>query len=218
MRKTMAFLKRRADMDRQDFFDWWLNEHRFIAEKIPGLRHYTISLVAYDADASDADGDGDGEFDGVGELWFDDTAAAKAGFASPEGQAAQANTRTAISRREMVEFVEHKFIDTREPAPFKMISILKRAADMTRPEFKEWWLESHAPMVLEFPDLSHYQVDLAEDGPDGAIDGLAELSFGDMETLKRVIFSDQVRNVQQQDSVSHTSSIIRMYVEKHQII
>ncbi|MFT6581835.1 MAG: hypothetical protein ACJAU6_002276 [Alphaproteobacteria bacterium] len=208
MRKTMAFLKRRDGMERRDFFDWWLNEHRPFAEQIPGLRHHTISLVA---------DDGDAEFDGVGEYWFDDTAATDSGVASPAGQAAKANSDAATSRQVVVEFVEHKFIDTGEPAPFKMISILKRADEMKRPEFKEWWLDSHAPMVLQFPDLRHYQVDLAEDGPDGAIDGLAELSFEDMETLRRVIFSDQVRSVQQQDSVSHTSSIIRMYVEKHAI-
>jgi uncharacterized protein (TIGR02118 family) len=208
MRKTMAFLKRRADMNRPEFHDWWLKEHRYLTEKIPGLQGYTISLVADDADA---------EFDGVGELWFDDTAAAEAGFASPEGRAARANGEAHISRRDAVEFVEHKYIDTGEPAPFKMISILKRADGMTRAAFKDWWLNSHVPMVLPFPELRHYQVDLAEDGPDGAMDGLAELSFKDMETLMQVITSDQVRNVQQDDSVSHTSSIIRMYVEKHPI-
>lgn len=208
MRKTMSFLKRRADMDQQAFFDWWLNEHRPLGEKIPGLRHYTISLVT--------DGT-DGDFDGAAELWFDNTAAAQAGYASPEGQAARASGQAHTSRRESVELVEHKYIDTGEPAPFKMISILKRAANMTRPEFKAWWLDSHVPMVLQFPDLRHYQVDLAEDGPDGAIDGIAELSFKDMETLRRVTSSEQVRNVQQDDSVSHASSIIRLYVEKHPV-
>lgn len=208
MRKTMSFLKRRTDMSQPEFFDWWLSEHRPLGSKIPGLRHYTISLVADGADA---------EFDGVAELWFDDTAAAQAGYASPEGQAARASGQAHTSRRESVELVEYKFIDTGEPAPFKMISILKRAAHMTRPEFKTWWLDSHVAMVLEFPELRHYQVVLAEDGPDGAIDGCAELSFKDLETLKRVTSSEQVRSVQQNDSVSHTSSIIRMYVEKHPV-
>jgi len=204
----MVFLKRRADMSRGDFFDWWLNDHRLLGEKIPGLRRYTISLVADDTDA---------DFDGVGELWFDDTAAAQAGFASPEGRKTRADGDAHASRREAAEFVEHEFIDTGELAPFKMISILKRAAGMTRPDFKQWWLDSHVPMVLPFPNLRHYQVDLVEDGPDGAIDGLAELSFKDMETMMGVVMSDQVRNVQSDDSVSHTSSIIRMYVEKHPV-
>ncbi len=75
MLKIAVFLKRRPELARPDFFAWWLDEHRLLAEKLPGLRHYVISLEATEAD---------GSLDGLAELWFDDFAAAEAAFASPD--------------------------------------------------------------------------------------------------------------------------------------
>jgi len=207
MRKVMVFLKRRADLDRPAFFEWWLNQHRPLVEKIPGLKRYTISL--------EADGE-DGAFDGVAELWFDDDAAAAAGFASAEGQTASADTRAHVSRRERLDLVEHKFVDTGLPAPFKLVAALKRRADLSRPAFEEWWLERHAPLVVVFPELRRYQVDLVESGPEGFADGIAEVSFADLATLKRITSTKQVKDAQQ-DSVEHTAARNRLFVEEHPV-
>jgi uncharacterized protein (TIGR02118 family) len=77
MQRVVIYLKRRTDLSQPVFFDWWLGQHRAVAERLPGLRRYIISLAA---DAQD------GPFDGMAELWFDDPAAADAAFASPAGQ------------------------------------------------------------------------------------------------------------------------------------
>lgn len=207
MRKIMVFLKRRTDLDRPAFFAWWLNDHRPLVEKIPGLKRYTISLQA--------DGE-DGAFDGVAELWFDDAAAAERGFASDEAARAGADTRAHASRRERLDLVEHKFIDTGAAAPFKLVSALKRRAGLTRPQFKDWWLQRHAPMVKKFPELRRYQVDLVEDGPEGFADGIAELNFADLDTLRRVTGSTQVKDVQK-DSVVHADGLIRLFVREHPV-
>jgi hypothetical protein len=45
MRKIMFFLKRRSDLDRPAFFNWWLNDQRQWVKKISGLRHSIISLA-----------------------------------------------------------------------------------------------------------------------------------------------------------------------------
>ena len=75
MLKIAFFLKRRPELTRPDFFAWWLDEHRSLVEKLPGLRRYVISLEAAGED---------GSLDGLAELWFDDLAAAEAAFASAE--------------------------------------------------------------------------------------------------------------------------------------
>jgi uncharacterized protein (TIGR02118 family) len=207
MRKIITFLKRRADLDRSAFFDWWLHEQRPLAEKISGLRGYTISL--------EADGE-DSMFDGLAELWFDDAQAAENGFASPAGQAAIADTRAHVARLEHVVLVEHKFVDTGLPAPYKLVAALKRRGDLTRAAFKAWWLDKHAPLVVVFPELRRYQVDLVEDGPEGFADGIAEVSFADLATLKRITSSKQVKDAQE-DSRVHTEARYRMFVEEHPI-
>ena len=96
----------------------------------------------------------------------------------------------------------------------KLVSALKRRTDLDRPAFKRWWLERHAPMVVKFPELSRYQVSLVEQGEETFADGVAEVSFDSEAALRRVIFSQQVKDVQG-DSVVHTSAISRLLVEMH---
>jgi len=208
MRKIIIFLKRRLELDRPAFFNWWLNEQRQLVEKISGLRHYTISL--------EADGMDD-MFDGLAELWFDDARTAEISLDNPAGQAALADTRAHVSRLERVDLVEHRFVDTGLPAPFKLVAALKRRSDLTRAAFKSWWLDQHAPLVVAFPELRRYQVDLVEDGPEGFADGIAEVSFADLETLKRITASKQVKDAQE-DSRHHSAARYRMFVEEHLVL
>jgi len=103
MHRAMFFLKRRPELDRPAFFRWWLDEHRPLAAKLPGLRRYVISHAVDEED---------GAFDGVAELWFDDAAAEQAAFASPQGQAARADRQAHATRNERLAVVEHPFLDT----------------------------------------------------------------------------------------------------------
>jgi hypothetical protein len=43
------------------------------------------------------------------------------------------------------------------------------------------------------------------------------LCFNDLETLRRIIFSQQVKTVQQ-DSVAHSSAIYRLLLQEHPIL
>ena len=40
MQRVAIYLKRRADLARPVFFDWWLGQHGELAEKLPELRRY----------------------------------------------------------------------------------------------------------------------------------------------------------------------------------
>jgi uncharacterized protein (TIGR02118 family) len=205
MQRVVIYLKRRADLLQPVFFDWWLGQHRTLAEQLPGLRQYTISLAA---DAQD------GPFDGMAELWFDDLAAADAAFASPTGRTACADADAHVARRERLSLTEHTIIDHPAPPRFKYTAGLKRRTDMTREAFAHWWLERHVPYVKQFPAVRKYRVSLVESGPETVVDGLAEVWFDDMATLRRVTASEVVKEAQQH-SVAHTSDRIRLVVEEH---
>jgi EthD domain len=207
MRKVIFFVKRRSDTPRDAFFAWLLEEHRRLAIGIPGLRRYTISLEANEED---------GVFDALLELTFDDMHSVERAFADAAAKATLDGIDAHVSRVERVDLVEHRFVDAGRPAAFKLIAALKRRDDMTRVEFKSWWLDRHAPLVVVFPELGRYQVDIVEDGPEQFVDGIAEVSFADLATLKRITSSAQVKNVQE-DSQRHTSSRNRLYVEEHTI-
>jgi len=60
--RVVFYLKRRADLARPVFFDWWLHHHGTLAAQLPGLHQYIISLAADEQE---------GPFDGMAELWFE---------------------------------------------------------------------------------------------------------------------------------------------------
>ena len=182
-------------------------QHRALAEQLPGLRQYTISLAA---EAQD------GPFDGMAELWFDDLPAADAAFASPAGQAARADAEAHVARRERLNLTEHTIIDHAAPPRFKFAAGLKRRAEVSREAFAHWWLERHVPYVKKFPAVRKYRVSLVESGPETIVDGLAEVWFDDMATLRRVTASDVVKEAQRH-SVAHTSDRLRLFVEEHRV-
>lgn len=98
MFKAIILLKRRADMSREQFSDWWLGDHARLALGLPGLRGLSFNLV---------EGDGTGEVDGVSELWFDSQAAFEAAYASEHGRAVAADSLAHVARRERLLVAEH---------------------------------------------------------------------------------------------------------------
>jgi uncharacterized protein (TIGR02118 family) len=207
MQRVVIYLRRRTDLPRPLFFDWWLGQHRALAEQLPGLRQYTISLAADEQE---------GPFDGMAELWFDDLAAAEAAFASPAGQAARADADAHVAQLARLHLTEHTIIAHPAPPRFKFAAGLKRRADMSREAFAQWWLERHVPYVKQFPEMRKYRVSLVESGPETIVDGVAEVWFDDMATLRRVTASAVVKEAQRH-SVAHTSDRIRLFVEEHRI-
>jgi uncharacterized protein (TIGR02118 family) len=208
MHRIFIFLERRPDLDRAALHFWWLKPHRALVEKVPGLRRYTASLEAAGEE---------GPFDGVAELWFDDASAAATALRSSPGQVLDADMRAHAKRMERLDLVAHELFDTGLPSPFKLLAALKRRADLTRAEFASWWLERHAPMVVAFPQLRRYCVNIVADESERFVDGIAEVAFADLETLKAITSSAQVKSVQG-DSQVHTSARYRMLVEERVLI
>jgi uncharacterized protein (TIGR02118 family) len=98
MLKYIALLKRKEGMSLEAFRAYILNKHVPIASQIPSMREYRISVVEEDSP--------DLLYDAVAEHWFDDAAAAVAGGASPEGQAASKDIAEHCS--------VHAYLTTRE--------------------------------------------------------------------------------------------------------
>ncbi|HET7033494.1 MAG TPA: EthD domain-containing protein [Casimicrobiaceae bacterium] len=209
MHKVFTFIKARAGIDRPALRAWWLEPpHAKLAAGVPGLHRYTASLEADGADAP---------FDGVAEMWFDTVLEDAVAIRSAAGGELDATLRAHAARTEQIHVVEHKFVDTGRPAPFKLIAALKRRSDMTRGEFASWWLERHAPLVVVFPELRRYSVNIVVDEDERFVDGVAEVAFADLETLKRITGSAQVKGVQG-DSQAHTSARYRLLAQEFHII
>jgi hypothetical protein len=208
MAKALVFVKRARGVERAAWYPWLLDEHAPRATKLPGVRRYTVSLEAEGLER---------DFDALLEFSFDDTKAAQRAFDSAAAKSLSAELESRAAQLERLTVAEHSFVNAPGQARFKLVAALKRREDLTRGEFKSWWLERHAPIVVGFPELKRYQVDIVEDVAERFADGIAEVSFADLATLQRIMATKQVKDTQH-DSQMHTRARYRMFVEEHPFI
>ena len=76
--KRLGMVRRKQSMTHEQFVDHWLNVHAELCKKLPGMRRYSVNLLAPESVPVLG-------YDGFSELWFDDEEALKASLASPEG-------------------------------------------------------------------------------------------------------------------------------------
>jgi uncharacterized protein (TIGR02118 family) len=89
--KRIGMVQRKKSMTREQFETHWLTVHAELCKKLPGMKRYSVNLVA----AADIEKLG---FDGFSELWFDSKEALDAALQSPEGKTLLAD---------LPNFVEH---------------------------------------------------------------------------------------------------------------
>lgn len=80
MLKIISLLKRKEELSLEEFRMWALEEHPKLGKKLPGMRHYRMSVVHEDTPGLPADA--------VSEMWFDDMDARNAAFGTDAGKAA----------------------------------------------------------------------------------------------------------------------------------
>ncbi|MGB3701620.1 MAG: EthD family reductase [Anaerolineales bacterium] len=80
MLKVVSLLRKKDDVTLDKFRNWALNEHPEKGKKLPGIRHYRMSVVLEDNPEL--------PYHAVSEFWFDDNDARIVAFGTPEGKAA----------------------------------------------------------------------------------------------------------------------------------
>ena len=94
MVKALSFFKRRVGMPVEEFQGYWRSRHPGVVTKLPGIRRYVQSHTrpaAYQR--------GEPVYDGIAEVWFEDTAAMHALRGTAEVAAVQADEALPSLRR-----------------------------------------------------------------------------------------------------------------------
>ena len=91
MLKVVSLLRKKDEIELEEFRNWPLNEHPHKGMQLPGMRHYRMSVVFEE--------NPDLPYHAVSEFWFDDNDARLAAFGTPEGQAAGADAAAHCSSR-----------------------------------------------------------------------------------------------------------------------
>jgi uncharacterized protein (TIGR02118 family) len=95
---------------------------------------------------------------------------------------------------------------------FKAIILLARRTDMTADAFRTWWLDEHAPLAAQLPDVRRIVFNVVTDADD--VDGVSELWFDDRAAFEAAYATDLGKRVAA-DSMAHVRSRTRLFVDEH---
>lgn len=91
MLKVISMMQKKEEFSLEEFKNWAFEEHPQLGKKLPGMRHYRMSVVLEE--------NSDLPFHAVSEFWFDDNDARLAAFGTPEGKAAAEDAAEHCARR-----------------------------------------------------------------------------------------------------------------------
>ena len=187
MVKALSFFKRKPGMPVDEFQAYWRTHHPAVVTRLEGLRRYVQSptLVA-------AYRKGEPVYDGLAEVWFDDTAAMHALRGSPAVAAVQADEARFIDHATMGLIITEEHVPKDGPAPpgaVKSVGFVRRRPGMAVEAFQRHWREIHGPLGVTVPGLrryvqSHTRPAAYERGRTPAWDGVASLWFDGVAELR----------------------------------
>ena len=187
MVKALSFFKRRSGMPVDEFQAYWRERHPQVVTTLAGVRRYVQShtrLAAYR--------NGEPVYDGIAEVWFDDTATMHALRGTAAVAAVQEDEARFIDRSTMGLIVTDDHVITDGPVPTgaaKSVGFLRRKPGMTVEAFQKHWRQTHGPLGAALPAVrryvqSHPRPSAYNRGRDPAWDGIAIIWFEDSAALR----------------------------------
>jgi uncharacterized protein (TIGR02118 family) len=152
MVKVLTFIKRRPGMAVEEFQQYWLTRHPAVVTRLPGVRRYVQSHALPSAYRK-----GEPPWDGIAEVWADDTEALRAMTRSPEHAHVQADEAQFIDRASMGFIVteEHVLVDgVAGSEAVKGVEFLTRRPGMSVDDFQRHWSEPHGAILRSIPGLA----------------------------------------------------------------
>ena len=154
MVKVVTFLKRKSGMPVEEFQNYWRTRHPEVVIPLPGLRRYVQSHVLPSAYRK-----GEPVYDGIAEVWAEDTNALRAMTRSAEYAHVQADEANFIDRGRMGFIVteDHVIKDGAVSADaVKNVEFARRKPGMPVDEFQRYWREVHGPLAARIPAIRRY--------------------------------------------------------------
>lgn len=222
MVKAIYFIRRKHRMPLGHFRSHWLGEHARLVKRIPGLRRYVQSHTldsGYRAHEP--------VYDGIAELWYDDTDSMRRAAATAEGSAAAAD------QPNFIDMPSFAFVITEErqilpgaasPAMVKMIYFLTRRNGLSIDEFQSYWASSHGPLAAKVPAVrryvqSHVRKSAYRAGRNPRYDGVAETWFDDFDALRASAATAEYRAVRDDETNFLEPGTIRFIIAgEHMIV
>ena len=187
MVKAVSFFKRKAGMPVEEFQAYWRSTHPAAVMRLPGVRRYVQSHTRPAGYQK-----GEPIYDGIAELWFEDTKAMAALRGTPEIAAVEADEAMFIDRATMRLILTDEHVIKDGPAPpggVKNVEFVTRKPGLAVDEFQRYWREIHGPLAAQIPVIrryvqSHTRPSAYERGRTPAYDGVAITWFDHTQAMR----------------------------------
>ena len=154
MLKACTLIRRKSGMSAEDFQNYWLTTHSDIVVQMPQIKRYVQShplLGGYRKGAL--------LYDGVAEIWVDDTKALRELASSDAYRAVMADEENFIDKETMALILTDEYVMVDGPIPpggVKNIEFVKRKKNMPVQEFQAYWRGTHGPLAGKIPSIRRY--------------------------------------------------------------
>ena len=187
MVKAVSFFKRKPGMSVEAFQAYWRTAHSEVLVKLPGIRRYVQSHTLPSGYRKR-----EPVYDGIAEIWFDDTRAMRALAETPEYAAVQADEARFIDRATMGLLITEEHVIKDGPVPsqgVKNVEFVTHKPGMAIEAFQRYWREVHGPLAALIPVVrryvqSHTRRSAYEGGRAPRYDGVALTWFDDTQAMR----------------------------------
>jgi len=187
MVKAIYLIKRKRGMELEAFRNYWITTHAGLALKVPGLRKYVQSHTLLSGYKK-----GEPLFDGIAEVWYDDTDAMRKIAELPQARAVNADGHVFMDMRASGFLLtrEHVIKDgTVTPSMVKYVAFARRKPGMDVAPYQTYWKEHHGPLAAKIPVVhryvqSHLLLSGYRSGTAPVYDGIAETWFDDTNAMR----------------------------------
>jgi len=187
MVKAVSFFTRKAGMSVEAFQAYWRSVHPDVVVKLSGIRRYVQSHTLPSGYRTR-----EPVYDGIAEIWFDDTAAMRALAGTPAYAAVQADEAKFIDGSTMGLIITEEHVIKDGPMPangVKNVEFVTRKPGMPIDRFQQYWHGVHGPLAARIPGVrryvqSHTRRAAYEAGRAPRYDGVAITWFDDTQAMR----------------------------------
>ena len=187
MIKLMSFFKRKPGMSVEAFQAYWRTKHADVVVKLPGIQRYVQSHTLLSGYRK-----GEPVYDGVAEVWVEDTQVLRAQADTPEYAAVRADEPNFIDLSTLGSIITQEHTIKAESVPpdaVKNMEFVTHRADLSIEAFQQHWREVHGPLGAAIPVVrryvqSHTRLSAYKAGKTPIYDGVAITWFADTQAMR----------------------------------
>ena len=221
MVKVITFLKRKPGMRAEEFQHHWRERHPAVVTRLPGVRRYVQSHTL-----PSAYGAGEPIYDGIAEVWAENTDALRAMTRSPDHAAVEVDEARFIDRATMGVVITEDHLVKDGPVPpdaVKSVAFLNRKPGLSVEEFQHHWREVHGPIAVLLPGLRRYvqsqtRRSAYEGGRNPTYDGVVLTWFDSTEAIRRTVATGEYARVLADGTVFLSPGSIRAILTREHVI